>query len=179
MTFETETVPIRVCQRCGAEFQPHVLECLDCGAATEAAWEGSFDERPRKRPETPAEPEGHRSIVSPGARPPELSAALTPTVIEAIRVVAERLERDGIRFHVEEQDKSRGLIFVIWVSDEDTDRAVAIEREVLREKYPEDFVASDTYDPTVCPCCETRLAPGVLDCPECGLQVGLPEEMRD
>jgi len=88
---EGERIPIRACPACGSEFQPHVLECLDCGEATVPAWEGLGEHAP-----------GVASEDEPDARDegPARGVALRSGDGSYIKPLLERLARAGIAARV-------------------------------------------------------------------------------
>jgi hypothetical protein len=144
---------VRVCVDCGEEYRPEIVACADCGGRLEDR-DGTAE-----RPSAPAaEPVADDN--------PE--AEFTHTVFHAEKATdltgpADRLIEAGIPFRLR---PARGAGYRLLVTAEDSDRSLAV-LGLVADRAPGD---GDAVRP--CPACETPVAGGAAECPECGLAVG-------
>jgi hypothetical protein len=149
-----ELVPVRRCPDCGEEFQPHVVNCSECGTLLEDAIEG----------ESPA-----------GSAAPEEDAAKYATLasdldVDSTRAASEHLAEAGLRFRIVTTRARRGWLD-LQVHEEDGVAASALlQREGILP--PRDDSPPVGADGGPCPACQTHVEPGTLECPECGLVLG-------
>jgi ketosteroid isomerase-like protein len=148
-----------VCSNCGAEFQPHIKTCIDCGAPTVPP--GAVRERER-------EPEEEEE--RPLSQDPEL-VALSIGRFESLEGLREELEEEGIPGWIEALSTRPHVdSFKLYVRRRDYRRAGEIEREILRGELPEgERELADIPRPGICPFCKTRLPKGAAECAGCGL----------
>jgi hypothetical protein len=153
-----ELVPVRRCPDCGEEFQPHVVNCSECGTLLEDGIEG-------ETPAADAEPEEDAAAyVSLGST---LDA-------ETARMAAEHLAAARLRFRLAPCRTASGRRLSglsLFVNEAD---AVAAGGLLVREGIlpPIDDSPPVALDGGPCPACQTHVAPGTLECPECGLVLG-------
>jgi hypothetical protein len=161
-----------VCPECGSEFQPHVLTCIDCGAATVSA--ASLDGKARPEPEP--------SLGSRFSLSRESEAIRTRSRdVESAEDFGIFLERHGVpcRLEMEEPPASASVRdrhhprFWVCVAPEDVARTGELEK-----KYEQIQIRStgmrfeELPPPGFCPACGTEAGEGVEWCPECGLGIG-------
>jgi uncharacterized protein with PIN domain len=166
-------VNYRVCLDCGEEFRPEISRCSDCGGDLSEVYEdeaGRAVPPPRTvepSPVTEADLADFRPIFV-GAH----AAQLVP--------LAERLRAEGIELRLAEElkDPERGTAsFSLLVREKDRARALLALAPLLGDEAGGDrlhaveshFEASGRY--SRCPACDTEIAPGAIECPECGLVV--------
>ncbi|MFL6260369.1 MAG: nuclear transport factor 2 family protein [Thermoanaerobaculia bacterium] len=147
-----------VCSNCGAEFQPHIAKCIDCGAATVPP--GSLQEA-EQAPEEEARPL---------SQDPEL-VLLTHGSFEDVEGLREALEAEGIPSWIEPVSaRPYAESFQLYVRRRDFRRAGELHRENLRSQLPEgEQELVEIPRPGICPFCKTPLPKGTAECPGCGL----------
>jgi hypothetical protein len=148
-----------VCPECGAEFQPHVTHCIDCGAATVAP--GAAVAR---NPDAPG-----AGQEAGGAEIP-----IRTEQLEWIESLQERFERHGIPSRIEALPSTRhDHRCIILVAKRDARRAFELDRELLRERLDDDDVVLTEIPPAgTCPFCGSEASPGTTECSRCGLHIG-------
>lgn len=107
-----------VCSNCGAEYQPHVTRCIDCGAATVP---------PGARQRAP------RQTLSPDA---EVASLRNDEDLEWIEALQKRLSTHGIPSRIEtvEGSSSDHPTYEILVAEKDARRAFELDQRMLRER---------------------------------------------
>ncbi|HEY4572326.1 MAG TPA: nuclear transport factor 2 family protein [Thermoanaerobaculia bacterium] len=143
-----------VCSNCGAEFQPHVTRCIDCGAATMP---------PGGRQKAP------RQILPPDAEVVRIRIDRDPEWIETLQ---NRLSIHGIpsRIEIAEGSSSDHPMYEILVAEKDARRAYELDQKMLRERLGDDGGGLvEIPPPGVCPVCKARLPAGAVECRGCGL----------
>jgi uncharacterized protein len=143
-----------VCSNCGAEFQPHVTRCIDCGAATVP---------PGARQKAP------RQTLSQDA---EVVSLRVDKGLEWIETLQKRLSIHGIPSRIEtiEDPSSRHPTYEIFVAEKDARRAFELDRKMLRERLGDEADGLvEIPSPGVCPVCKARLPVGAVECRGCGL----------
>ncbi len=168
------SVHVRVCRECGEEYRPDVVRCADCGGELEDRYEGEENGAPIPvaGDEAPApELRGHRALfVTPRA------ADLVP--------MAERLRQRHVDYRLAEQPGSTEGApprYALLVPEEAAADALRALADLLAPHEESESVhAIETrFDAErgylACPACGTRTAPGLVECPECGLGLGGPE----
>ncbi len=107
-----------VCSNCGAEYQPHVTRCIDCGAATVP---------PGARQRAP------RQTLSPDA---EVASLRNDEDLEWIEALQKRLSTHGIPSRIEtvEGSPSDHPTYEILVAEKDARRAFELDQRMLRER---------------------------------------------
>lgn len=144
-----------VCSNCGAEFQPHVTRCIDCGAATVPPG------APRVK--------GRRPVIPQDA---EVVGVRIDGDLEWLETVQKRFAIYGIPSRIEPVEGSsfhhpRHEIFVM---EKDARRAYELDQKMLRERLGDEAAGlAEIPPPGVCPVCKARLAPGTVECRGCGL----------
>jgi ketosteroid isomerase-like protein len=149
-----------VCSNCGAEFQPHIKTCIDCGSPTVPP--GAARERERE----PEEEEEARPL----SQDPEL-VALSTGRFEDVEGLREALEQEGIPGWIEAMSSMpREDSFRIYVRRPDFRRAHELDREILISRLPEgEQDLAEILRPGICPFCKTPLPKGTAECAGCGL----------
>jgi hypothetical protein len=149
-----DLVPVRRCPECGEDFQPHIVNCSDCGVPLEDAIEG----QPLARREAaPAEDEGTYVAIN--------GILGQQDVLDA----GKALSATALRYQL--GPTTRRDLWALAVHEADADAAVALLREA-------GLLPADDDSPPVgqeggpCPACGTRVAAGSVECGECGLVVG-------
>jgi ketosteroid isomerase-like protein/ribosomal protein L40E len=144
-----------VCSNCGAEFQPHVTRCIDCGAATV--------------PPGAARAEAHRHVVP---RDAEMVSIRIDKDLGWLEDLQKRFASHGIASRIEpiEGSSSRHPRHEILVAERDARRAYEIDQKVLRERLGNEAAGLvEIPPPGVCPICKARLPLGAVECRGCGL----------
>jgi len=155
-----ETVPIRRCPECGEEYQPHIVTCSDCGALLEAGFEGdSVDQR--------------HEPLEPALPSPEYARILDGLAPEIAELAAQHLSAAGIRFGLDSYQY--GLRLGVQVEDATVALAI-LERAGIVPKGPDASEVPVAAEGGPCPACGDDVAPGMTECPGCGLQLagGVP-----
>ena len=170
---------VRVCPECGAEFQPHVLTCIDCGADTVSGASMAGRVRPGPAPSL-----GHRFSL-----PEDREAVCARTrKLEEAEGLGIFLERHGVpcRLEVEELPDSAPLRqhqhpwFKVMVPITDPARTVELIRRFDQIQIRATGMRFQELPPQGwCPACGTHAGEGVEWCPECGLGIGGDEDPDD
>jgi hypothetical protein len=153
-----------VCSKCGSEFQPHIKECIDCGAPTvpPGAARAPREEEPEEVPE--------EELELPLSQDPEIAMLYAGHLIWA-EELKKRCEAQGIPAWLEEWGgRSR-----LYVPRRELKRAREIDREYLQEEVPEAAGLVEIPPAGVCPFCNKGLPPGALECPGCGLVLAVSD----
>jgi hypothetical protein len=150
-------VPVRRCPDCGEEFQPHVVNCSECGTLLEDGIEGETSP-------TDAAPEEDASAY----------VSLGNFDAEAAGMAAAHLAAAGLRFQLAPSRTTSGRPLSglsLFVNEADARAAGDL---LVREGIlpPIDDSPPVALDGGPCPACQTHVAPGTLECPECGLVLG-------
>ena len=153
---------VRVCVECGEEYRPEIAVCADCGGALEDrdGQEGAMPSRPARAGEgEPADEDAFTESVLTDERAMELTEPADQLAAEGIacRIRARKTRLADGSPHV--------TGYRLMVAAEDRDRA----REILGLAADEEDVDAETRP---CPACATPIAPGAVECPECGLAAG-------
>jgi predicted amidophosphoribosyltransferase len=162
-------LPIKICSKCGEEYDIEAQVCAECGGAL------VFPQDYVKRYEPPAQEEEVVLVrEAPFGYLKELVEHLTKQGIRA-----------GIRFHGEAPGACSTRkcapqpVFGLYVAKTDEAAAKEVDRAHWLKGAPEEG-ASFTYTESelqgVCPACSTRLPEKAIECPECGLAVGSSED---
>jgi rubredoxin len=161
---------VRVCPECGSEFQPHVLTCIDCGAATVLA--SDLADRPRPEP----------SLGNRFSLPRESEAVCWPSGdVESAEAFGLFLERHGVpcRLEPEEPPASATLRerqhprFKVCVAPGDAARTRALEKKYDQMQIRATGMRFEELPPQgYCPACGTHVGERAEWCPECGLHLG-------
>ena len=153
-----------VCSKCGAEFQPHIKKCIDCGAATVPP---GAARAPRE--EEPEEEE----LELPLSQDPEVTVLYAGNLLWA-EELKKRCEAQGIPGWIEEP-VGASPAYSLYVPRRNYKRAREIDREYLQEEVPEVAGLAEVPPPGVCPFCNKRLPAGALECPGCGLVLAVSD----
>ena len=154
---------VRVCVECGEEYRPEIAVCADCGGALEDRDDADAAAFPPARAEAdagdePAEPDEYTEPVLTEDRATDLIGSADQLAAEGIgcrirplrrRLADGSLHVAGYRLVVAPENRARALALLGLGADEDVDA----------ETRP-------------CPACATPIAPGAVECPECGLAAG-------
>ncbi|HEY3567967.1 MAG TPA: nuclear transport factor 2 family protein [Thermoanaerobaculia bacterium] len=144
-----------VCSNCGAEFQPHVTRCIDCGAATVPPGGGR-----QKAP---------RETLAPDA---DVIAIRGDRDLEWIEALQKRFSIHGIpsRIEMAEGSSSHHPFYEISVAKRDARSAYELDQKMVRERLGDEAAGlAEISPPGVCPVCKARLSPGAVECRGCGL----------
>jgi hypothetical protein len=164
---------VRVCRDCGEEYRPHIVRCADCGGELVDRFPGSENDVPSLAAEETADAEldGHRVLF------------LTPRATDLVPM-AERLREARIEYRLKEQSpagEGAPARYALLVKDADARAAlVALADIVAPHEDTEGVHALETrFDAdrgyVECPACGAHVAPGTVECTECGLGLGGPE----
>jgi hypothetical protein len=165
---------VRVCRDCGEEYRPDVARCADCGGELEDRYPGSGDDATgAAAEEQEAEEEADESRV----------LFVTPRAADLVPL-AERLRETRIEYRLSEQPGAGEGVpprYALLVKDADAREALVALAELVAPHEAADgvhaletrFDAEQGY--VECPACGARVAPGTLECTECGLGLGGPE----
>lgn len=156
-----------VCSKCGAEFQPHVKKCIDCGAPTVPP---GAARAPRE--EEPEEEAGEMEL--PLSQDPEVTVLYTGSFLW-VEELKQRCEEQDIPSWIEDPTGS-SKVYRLYVPRQDFKRAHDVERRYLQEQVPEAAGLAEVPPPGICPFCHQRLPAGALECPGCGLVLAVADE---
>ncbi|HSU84446.1 MAG TPA: nuclear transport factor 2 family protein [Thermoanaerobaculia bacterium] len=154
-----------VCSNCGAEFQPQVTRCIDCGASTV--------------PPGTATSEVRRHTLS---RDAEVVSLRIDEDLEWLEDLQKRFASHGIASRIEpiEGTSSRHPRHEICVAEKDARRAYELDQKVLRERLGNEAAGlAEIPPPGVCPVCKARLPIGAVECRGCGLVLADPDAELD
>ena len=154
-----------VCSNCGAEFQPQVTRCIDCGASTV--------------PPGTATAEVRRHTLS---RDAEVVSLRIDEDLEWLEDLQKRFASHGIASRIEpiEGTSSRHPRHEICVAEKDARRAYELDQKVLRERLGNEAAGlAEIPPPGVCPVCKARLPIGAVECRGCGLVLADPDAELD
>jgi hypothetical protein len=134
--------------------------CIECGTALKDMLEDEAPVYDAPKPEEPLLPEGE----------------YTPIAGDVASATASRLMRLFRRAGIPLKVEAYGYNMRLSVRSEDMPAAVAIlaEQGVLPEQS--DSGAAVAAEGGPCPACAAQVAPGSLECPDCGLQLGASED---
>lgn len=163
-----------VCPECASEFQPHVLTCIDCGAATVSAASMAGRAHPVPKPLS-----GDRFSLSEDI---EAVCARTRKLEEA-EGLGIFLERHGVpcRLEAEELPASATLHqhqhqhpwFKVMVPITDPERTLELMRRYDQIQIRATGTRFQELPPQGwCPACGTQAGEDAEWCPECGLRIG-------
>ena len=162
-------LPIKICPKCGEEYDIEAQVCAECGGAL------AFPQDYEQRYEPPA-PEVEVVLIR------EASFGYLKELLEHL---AKKGIWAGVRSHGQAPSSCSTRkcapqpIFGLYVAKTDEAAAQEVDRAHWLQGAPEEG-ASFTYTESelqgVCPACSTRLPDKAIECPECGLAVGLSEE---
>jgi Double zinc ribbon len=148
---------LRWCPECGAEYQPHMTRCLDCGGPLRDKPEGaSFPEEPPPL-EEPSLPPGDYGVIATGLSSTAVEALVQGFIAAGIPVKVESAGY-GLRLSARREELSAALAF--------------LEREGLIPRQPDASEPVVAADGGPCPACGVDIRPGTLECAECGLRLG-------
>jgi len=165
-------VHVRRCRECGEEYRPEVLTCVDCGGPLEDADDDLVPFESRPRPGSAAETE-------PAVRkPPEgYVAVYVGRDLREVHPLVERLEEEGIPFHVQDAAGEKGhspSTYSVLVPEAEASRGRRVLAPLLGEGADPEaadraFDAEKGY--LLCPACSAEMPRGAEACPDCGLAV--------
>lgn len=153
-----------VCSKCGSEFQPHVKECIDCGAPTV----------PPGAARAPREEELEEEQDLPLSQDPEVAVLYYGDLVWA-EELRQRCKEQGIPGWIEEPGGEIGF-YRLYVPRQNFKRARDVERRYLQEEVPEAAGLTEVPPPGICPFCHKRLPAGALECPGCGLVLAVSDD---
>ena len=147
---------VRVCVDCGEEYRPDIVACADCG--------GRLEDRHDDADARATSPAGAAETAGPDSP----DADFTESVQHADKATdltraADRLMEAGIPFRLR---PARASGYRLLVTESDCDRALDV-LGLRDDRGGESSIAAGA-----CPACDTPVAPGTAECPECGLTVG-------
>ena len=163
---------VRVCRDCGEEYRPDIVRCADCGGELEDHFEGADEgARPSAAPEAAPDLSGHRVLF------------LTPRATDLVPM-AERLREARIEYRLKEQPpavEGASVRYALLVKDGDARAALVALADIVAPHEDAEgvhavesrFEADRGY--VECPACGAHVAPGTVECTECGLGLGGPE----
>jgi hypothetical protein len=163
---------VRVCRDCGEEYRPEIVRCADCGGELVDRFPGSESEAPAAaEEEAAAQLAGHHVLF------------LTPRATDLVPM-AERLREARIEYRLAEQPggaEGAPPRYALLVREGDARDALVALAEILspHEDAAGVHAVETRFDAergyVECPACGTRVAPGAVECTECGLGLGGPE----
>ena len=143
---------VKLCPRCGSEYQLWVERCLDCGATLVHGREGQGFEAAMR-------PEGLAAEGPPTIPPDAILLRNAPP--DWIGRLSEDLDEAGIGHWVSAPE---------WQKDP---RLFVLPSE--RTAVPVVSIPPELADPGACPACGERLPDGAVECPGCGLMLSQPD----
>jgi hypothetical protein len=169
---------VRVCRECGEEYRPEIVRCADCGGELEDRYEGDGEESlPHPAPEEAAVAElaGYRVLF------------MTPRAADLVPL-AERLRSMHVPYRLAEQPApTEGAPPRYALLVQDADAAGALETLADLVAPHEDtagvHAVETRFHPergyVLCPACGAEAAPGVAECPDCGLGLAGGDEAAE
>lgn len=164
---------VRVCRDCGEEYRPEIVRCADCGGELVDRFPGSEPEPPAAAAEEGADAElvGHHVLF------------LTPRATDLVPM-AERLREARIEYRLKEQPpagEGASVRYALLVKDADARAALVALADIVAPHEDAEGVhaVESRFDAdrgyVECPACGAHVAPGSVECTECGLGLGGPE----
>ena len=156
-----DLVPVRRCPECGEEFQPHIVTCSDCGVPLEDGIEGQKLAPPDATSGAGADEGPYVPITGIVESQDALDAGRELAAAQIRFRLLPPPRRGGLKVEVHEQDMPAAI-------------GVLINAGLLP---PMDESPPVGEEGGPCPACGTHVAPGSVECSECGLVLGgdLPE----
>ena len=147
---------IKICPECGAEYFPHITECVGC----EVPLIRPGEEAKRDMPE----PQGSLVCIEEGD-------------IDRVTDLVRGLKSAGIEYEIMKMGAGKACSssggFGIFVDSALAGAAVRVIDEFLQRTYPELKDAQDRMDAGLCPACGADLRGSISgECPDCGLNLG-------
>lgn len=155
--------PTKTCPDCGGEYAPHGQVCAKCGKALVWVKEGKIP--------VPPPPEDEAGVC--------LREGRVGYIRELGEVLTTKRIGNSIRFHhAVPESGAAGSVYGIYVSPDDLDAAKEAERVHWLKGAPEHATTYRYEEQELagsCPACGTALPEGAVECPECGLTVGVAD----
>lgn len=163
---------LKRCAKCGAEFQPWVERCIDCGGALEAD-DGSAP--PPKRVVVEAD-DDHDEPHDDELADEEEGVLLRIVPLNWARGLSAALAARGIAHRIEEapataanpRDRSGSGMVAVYVHPEDRADAIAVDIEHQRGEIPD--LPDEAGSAEHCPACGEPCEPEAVECASCGLE---------
>ncbi len=172
--------PVKLCPRCGGEFQMWVERCLDCDVVLVLGLEGQGAEFERRTESAEEEPEI-----------PLDSLLLRTAEVDWIRRLSEDLDEAGIRHWVTAPEWRRNPSLYVMPSDEEAAARIDQARYVIevpevaaeearprpQAKARRPGPSADDLDVKVCPSCGGEYQLRVQTCVDCGVPLVRPWDL--
>ncbi|HET8646841.1 MAG TPA: hypothetical protein VFO85_15205 [Vicinamibacteria bacterium] len=148
--------PIRRCPECGEEFQPHIVNCSDCGALLADGFEGA------------ALP-GDGGAAAPLPSAEEYVGVLSGMEPEVAAEASQHLTAAGIPFAMVSH-ASRGLRLGV-APGRVLEAMKVLQESGLVPAAPESSEGAVAIEGGPCPACGEHVHPGSSECAGCGLSL--------
>lgn len=148
----------KICPECGAEYQPHIEKCADCGVVVLSPEECIKVQEERKRTEETAVEDSVKVLEGDLSWMSELRTVLLDAGIPCM------LHSDaGCR------KGCCGDTLQLKVSPEDLERSQQTIEEYLMELDPDLRLVKEMLGKGKCPACGSSIGHDARECPDCGL----------
>ncbi len=155
---------MKICPDCLYDYQPHVENCANCGAILLTQEEHSRRQEERDRC---------------AEQPLEDPVAVREGEVRWIGELYHVLIDSGIpsRMHSDPgcSKGCRGTACLLLVSRRDAPGAHRRIEEYFAEKHPEARASQELMSEGKCPACGHAMDPSAVECPDCGLALGIIE----
>lgn len=156
---------VKICSDCGAEYSPQAEVCADCGGTL-------ISPRDYEARQVPLAQEEEKVLVREGP-------------VRYLEELARHMNRKGIRSTVRYHGAVPGrcspvVLFGLYVTTADEAVAKEVDREYWLRGAPENACSFQYTEQELegqCPACSCALPKGAAECPECGLAVGMKEDV--
>lgn len=160
--------PVKVCSKCGEEYSPEAMVCVECGGRLVME-----EEYERMRVPLTGEEEQLVCVREDGYR-----------YLDELR---QRMKTDGVRsaIHLHSDSCRAGscqMLYGLYVKPEDENKAKEIIHAHWLKGAPEQassFEYKEQELSGICPACSTAIPENSAECPECGLVVKAVEEASE
>lgn len=149
---------VHYCPDCHEEYLTHVTICVDCGAELVPREEGQ--QPPDQADQIGGLPRGHYEPILHVDRAVELEELVG------------NLAAAGVPARVQPSQRGQGFVLGVRAEDQEAAREILGHLTAAEPAATDDAAFDAQHGYRRCPACDTPLAAGAQECPECGLTVG-------